>query len=515
MAEIRHIYYIILLAGTLHTLPLVAQNGQPEDPKGDRVELKGDKLSGSRQNGEEIIRLLGNVMMRQGNMVLFCDSAINNQTKNYTEGFGNVRIIQGDTLTIVGQKATYDGKTKIAVVSDKVVLNDRKMTLRTDYLSYDTEKKYATYQGGGKINDGENNLESQSGYYNTDSKIFHFKKDVKIVNLRQNYTLTTDTIQYRSGSKIAVFRGPTWIDHKGDKLYSEQGEYDTYRARSKFNGRVKVVSGDYILESDHLYNDEKSDYTHAQGNVKFVSVKKNVLIEGDLARYNGTLGVTRVTGNPIMKTLVNKDTLYLKADTLVSIEKKDSSQKVILAYPHARVYKSDIQAVCDSLVYNLKDSIIHFYQQPMIWTAKNQLNADSISIQMKQDKVHQINLSVNCFAISRDTVLNFNQIKGRTMVAYFQGDQISSIEVNGNAQTLYFVLDEANKLIGMNKADCSRIRLRFKEGKVEAVSFMQKPDASMIPPHEYKESDTRLKGFEWKAKAKPQKSEFTRPGKGL
>jgi hypothetical protein len=92
------------------------------------------------------------------------------------------------------------------------------------------------------------------------------------------------------------------------------------------------------------------------------------------------------------------------------------------------------------------------------------------------------------------------------MTAYFSGRKISKVIVEGNGESLYFALNDEDKaFMGMNKIICSNITIRFKEGKVNNLSFYVKPEASFIPPHELKKDQKTLKGFEWKGDSKPEK----------
>ena len=114
----------------------------------------------------------------------------------------------------------------------------------------------------------------------------------------------------------------------------------------------------------------------------------------------------------------------------------------------------------------------------------------------------------NAFVISQDTLRNFNQIKGREMMADFAGQNISRVIVQGNGESLYFALDEEDQsFMGMNKIICSNITIRFRDGKVNNLSFYVKPEASFIAPHELKKEEMTLKGFQWRAKDRPKRED--------
>lgn len=481
---------------------------------GEKVQLiQAGSLEGIVKQGEELRKLIGDVVFKHDGSMLYCDSAYQYEKKNEIECFGHVRMVQGDTVTLTGKKLHYNGNTKRAVVTEEVVLRDKKMTLYTDYLDYDTKAKLATYQEGGRIIDEDNVLTSQRGYYNTASKIFWFKKDVKLVNDKEKYTLVSDTLQYHTITKIATFRGPSVVTKEDDVLYADHGEYDTEKAHSRATGRAKVVSGRYTLEGDRLRYDEAGKYGIAEGNVKVTSIENDLEVFGDLAHYWGKDGVVRITGKPLVKNRMEGDTLFLTADTLISIDRKNAKdttikEKFLQAFHHVKIFKDDMQAKCDSLIYNFIDSTIYLYQDPLMWNGGNQIEADSISILMKNKRIHRMDTNMNSFIISQDTIKKFNQVKGKKMVAYFTNDKISRVNVTGNGQSIYYAIEEKDdKLIGMNKAECSNIVIKFNEGEVSNITFIKKPDAKFIPPHEIIPEEERLKGFQWRIDEKPTREQ--------
>jgi hypothetical protein len=132
--------------------------------------------------------------------------------------------------------------------------------------------------------------------------------------------------------------------------------------------------------------------------------------------------------------------------------------------------------------------------------------ADSIHIQMANNRISKMFLKTNSFVISQDSLKNFNQIKGRRMTTYFAENKVSSVFVEGNAESLYFALDEGDSLVmGMNKMLCSKMDIRFKDNKVNTIKALTTPDAVFIPPHEIQEPDRRLKGFTWRIDEKPKR----------
>ncbi|TGE07995.1 OstA-like protein [Hymenobacter fodinae] len=473
-------------------------------PKGQPIDLiSAGQLQGGSFNGVQIRKLLGNVSLRQGTTLLYCDSAYQYTERNALEAFSKVRIIQNDTITITGDRGFYDGDTRKARMTGNVTLRDPRMTLTTQLLDYDLNRNLAYYSTGGHLQDPENTLDSQFGYYNTASKVFSFKRDVKLIT-KEN-TIDTDTLQYNTITKVAYFFGPTRIKGPQGNLYAENGNYNTVTKVSNFARNAKIETPNYLLGGDKLFYDEARQYGVATGNVSMTAKKDNIVIRGDIGRYWRGQGKAKIYGAPVMRNINEKDTLYLAADTLVSLEGRPPQNKagVIYAYRKVRIFRADLQGRCDSLTYDRQDSIIYLSHDPVLWNNKNQLTADSMEIQQRKGKIDQMRLYGHAFSIGQDTLLNFNQVKGRNMVAYFGEKAIKKIDVLGNAESLYYALEGDTAVSGVNRALSATMAMRFAESKLQTITFLTNPDASFIPPNELKPEDAKLPGFRWRPTERP------------
>ncbi len=467
-----------------------------------RVKLRdADEL---RSGGRGMQRLIGNVVFEQNQTTIYCDSAHFFRGENSVEAFGRVRIVEGDSITITGSRLTYNGDTKTAKLRRNVVfVKLATATLYTDNLDYARPSNLAYYFNGGRLVDSINVLTSKKGYYDATTNLASFKGNVVVTN--PDYTMYADSMQYNSRTKEIYFVSETTVVNKDSSTAVYQGgKYNTITKVSDLHEGVGE-SEDYIIEGDEYDLDAVRNVARVRGNVVMTSKKEKLTIYGQASDYFRDLGITKVYNKAfIAKITDDNDTLFMSADTLVSIDSDDPAKKRILAYHNVKIYKQDLQGIADSLVYRTADSTIYFYDDPVLWTEGNQLTADSISMLIENNTISRMFLIDNAFVISQDTLRNFNQIKGREMTTFFSNGKINQVIVEGNGESLYFALDEDNQgLMGMNKIICSNITIRFKDGKVNNLSFYVKPEASFIPPHELKEEQKTLKGFEWRAPAKP------------
>lgn len=474
-----------------------------------RVKLKDADLLKGGKKGEQ--RLIGNVVFVQNQTTIYCDSAYFYRKENSVEAFGHVRIIEGDSITITGSHLLYNGDTKIAKLRRNVVFTKLETaTLYTDNLDYMRPTNQAYYFNGGKLVDSINVLTSSKGYYNVNSNLASFKRNVKVTN--PDYIMFADSLQYNSRTKDIFFvTKTTVIDKDSSTMVYEGGQYNTISRMSDLYAGVGE-SEDYIIEGDAYDLDAIRNIAKVRGNVVMKSKKENLIIYGQASDYFKEKGVTKVYNNAfVAKVTEDNDTLFMSADTLVSIDNKDPQKKRILAYHNVKIYKTDLQGTADSLEYRAADSTIYFYNDPVLWTQGNQLTADSISMLIENNTISKMFLVDNAFVISRDTLKNFNQIKGREMTAELSGRSINRVIVEGNGESLFFALDDKDQsFMGMNKIICSNITIRFKNGQVNNLSFYVKPEANFIPPHELKKDEKTLKGFQWLEERKPGREDVVK-----
>jgi lipopolysaccharide export system protein LptA len=491
-----------------------------------RVKLKrADNLVGSVKDGQRYDRLLGNVIFVQNKTTIYCDSAHYFKSENRVEAFGRIHITEGDSIDVTSRGLSYDGDQKIAHLRKNVVFTKLGLaTLYTDYLDYYRNQNEARYFNGGKLVDSTNVLTSKKGYYDINTNVASFKSDV--VGVNEEYTMKSDTLQYNSKSKVIFFRATTTItDKEGGVAVYENGFYDTSKKQSSLNsGEIETPT--YKLKGDQYFlNDLKKTYK-AKGNVVMTSKEENMIIYGDDGDYDRGNGITKVYGNAYLAKITDEmDTLFMSADTLVSIESPDPMKKKLLAYNNVKIFKADLQGLADSVVYQAHDSTLYFFNDPVLWTDDNQMTADSIRMLITNKTIDRIFLIDNSFVVSQDTLLHFNQIKGRMMTAIFKDKAINHVDVEGNGESVYFALQEMkpeatqdsvasqkpkSMMMGMNKIICSNMKINFKEGKVNNISFYIQPDASFIPPAELEEGDKRLRGFSWRVKEKPEKSDVVK-----
>ncbi len=489
-----------------------------------RGEERVDCMHGTKRGEERVDWVVGNVVFTQNQTTIYCDSAEIFRAKNTIQAYGRIRITEGDSVTVTAKSLSYDGNTKVAYLRKNVVFTKlNQATLYTDFLDYYRPENVAKYFNGGKLVDSTNTLTSRKGYYNVNTNVASFKTDV--VSFNKDYTLHSDTLQYNSKTKIVYFRDSTNIvDKDGQTAIYQSGFYDTNQKKSDLDqGDIETQS--YKMKGDKYFLDDLRKLYKAKYNVVMTSKEEKMVIYGDDGYYDKLTGVSKVYGNAYVAKLADDgDTLFLSADTLVSIESKDPRKKRLLAYNNVKIFKTDMQGKADSLVYVPSDSIMYMYKDPVLWNMENQMTGDSVRLLIRKKKIDKIFLINNAFVVQQDSLTNFNQIKGRKMTASFNDSTIVNVIVDGNGENIFFALDEQELktdtaiykityTMGMNKIVCSNMKINFKLGKVDNISFYKEPDAKFIPPHEITEPETRLRGFIWRDKERPIKVDVVKSKK--
>ncbi|MEL6412732.1 MAG: OstA-like protein, partial [Bacteroidota bacterium] len=481
-----------------------------------QVQFKANQLEGTIIDDERCQKLTGDVHFVLEDMTIQADSAIYYEKRKLIEAQGKVKIVHKDGAVFWADHLLYNEETQLAQLRGQVVYQSDEHTFYTDNFDYNVDTQKGHFWGGIKFVEGDNTITSQSGYCDANHKSVTFHKDVALIN--KDYQLQCDTLYYNTVTKIARFRGHTIVTSKDGKstlTTEEGGEYNT----SSQQGTLKqsaIETQDYLLYADLIQADAEQENYTAMGNVGLVAKEDDLVIYGDYGAYQKKAGIAQVYGNTLLEKILEDDTLYVSADTLVAIENqetKDSKDAVVRAYHHVKIYKQDLQGKADTMVYQGTDSTIHFEGEPVFWNYGNQLTADKAHILLKDKAFHEMHMNTNAFIISQEDLGYFSQLKGRDMVAYFQNNKIDSITIDGNAESLYFVVDQA-QLKGMNHLRCGQMYITLQDDEIAKIVFQPQPQGTFFPPHLIKEEDKKLSNFNWRAHERPTRREVIEHGYG-
>ncbi len=468
--------------------------------------VHADVLHFDQYRNPDATILNGKVHFTHAGARLYCDSAYFYEASNSFEAFGHVKMYQGDTLSLISDYAYYDGNEQIARARYNVILKNRKTTLYTDSLDFDRLYDNAYFFEGGKMVDGNTTLTSDWGEYNTKSKMSVFNYDVKMKSPK--FFLTTDTLYYDNAISMAHIVGPSDITSGDSHIYSEQGFYDTKNEQARLMNRSVLNNKGKTMIGDSVWYDSKQGVSRAFRDVVYVdSVNKNKLT-GNYCEYYENTGYALCTDSAVAIDFSQGDSLYMHADTFKVVTfniDTDSIYRKIHAYHKVRAYRTDVQAVCDSLVYNSLDSCMTMYRDPIVWNVNQQLLGDEIQVFMKDsviDRAHVINNAFSIQQLKSDTA-QYNQVSSKEMFAYFVKGQIHETQAKDNVLIGYFFEEGDSVPIIYNYQETTELRMYMKDRKLQSV-WTPKTSGTMYPINQIPSDRKRLRGFAWYNEVRPK-----------
>jgi lipopolysaccharide export system protein LptA len=225
-----------------------------------------------------------------------------------------------------------------------------------------------------------------------------------------------------------------------------------------------------------------------------------------------------VKAKPKKADIIAKNKRKLKIDSTFldrPIIMSDTARvRIIFAFHHAKIFKSDLQAVADSIFYSNSDSTIRCYTKPMLWTQGSQLSGDTINLLMKNKKLDKMDMFLNAFIVNIDKgdSAHFNQVGGVRLRGFFKNSKLSRVVIDQNVESNYFVRDSATRVVtDMYHSLSSRMRLLLKNSEITDIVYLTKDDHSYTPIAKVKEDEKILKGFIWKPKDRPVSKESILP----
>ncbi|NNF01981.1 MAG: hypothetical protein HKN22_04795 [Bacteroidia bacterium] len=467
--------------------------------------LNSDLLKLQEIDGQAFRMLVGNVRLKQNDALMYCDSAILNRDSNTVQAFGSVHINQNDSVKIYSDRLLYEGNKKKASLYENVRLTDSEVTITSDELFYNLNNRVASYYRGAVIKDGPTVLSSKRGFYFARSEDMFFKDSVVIVD--PNYTLTSDTLKYNAVTEVARFYGKTEIENTDSRIVCFNGWYDTQKELASFGENTRIINPPQTIIADSLYYERSIGFGKAIGNFTWIDEEMDMLMYGDYAEYWEAESFLTAVNRPVLVYIMEDDSLFLSADTLVSRDDEEADIKYFFAYYNVRMFHSDMQAVCDSLYFSFKDSAFQMYYDPILWSDNTQMTADTIIMTIAGNQIERVYLQKSSFIVSPSATNLYDQVKGKNMIGYFKDNAIKKMHVIGNAESIYFGLDDDKKYVGMNKSLSAQIWMYFEERVINEIKFLKKPEAVFTPMRQVSKDITTLKEFEWREEKKPISSE--------
>lgn len=505
------------------------------------LQLKEDQMSLISQSGLYDVNaqkayFYTDVYMLNDSFALISDSlAINNDTK-IIEFLGPTRI-KSDSSQIYCEDGYFDTVLKNGLFIKNVQYMMGSSIARGDTLQYNNNPKGFILKS----------KETQAYYFtNTD-------------------TIKGRYIQYDDSTSSYIVQGEGYYKNPTSSVV---GPYIYFNKKSedfKTLGRAYVSDPPMLIEADTLDYNKKLKKGKAHGNVIWKDTLASNTIYADhvyMDQKEDAMMAFNDNGRPMLLIEFDNDSMYIKADTLKTmrrvaldtlatissnvIEKKDSvinsieisgdtlsadtitlinklqpssdniltpSQTKVdtavffIAHRNVKIFKSDMQAVCDSMSYHKNDSLFSLYVMPVIWSDSTQMIGDTIDLQMKNKKIEYLSLKKNATIISSPDSIFYNQIAGRIIITEFNNGNMEKINVLGDANMIYYILDEENAYIGVNTTQAGNIVFLAQENKVTDIKSYINPDSKILPIMDTNHEEIKIKNFIWRWKERPASAE--------
>ncbi len=444
----------------------------------------------------DIMILRDSVVLYHDGATLHCDTAYVNNKRSTFEAFGRVEMNQGDTIFLYGNYLYYDGNTKLAKVRENVRLEKDSLTLFTDSLDFDRVGNIGYYFQGGMLIDPQNELSSFWGQYEPNKNIALFKDSVELIN--PQFVLTSDTLKYATDTHIAYIVSPSKIVSDSGIIYTSNGWYNTDTQEALLLDQSTVINkeGNRFLRGDSMFYHKERGYGEVFGNMYLEDTIKKIILRGHYGIYDQNTDYAMATDSAYCIEYSQKDSMFMHADTLRMIP--DSTFRQLKAYHNVRIYRTDLQAICDSLQFNSRDSILRLYKNPVLWSEGRQLTGDTIDIFMNDSTIDYAYIRKYAFSVEQKDSLHFNQLKGMMLKMYFNEGKIKRVYAEENVETIVYPEEKDKSLTGLrNFLTSGYLDITIKDNAFERLVAWPSPEGLVTPFHLMTADKYLLKDFYW------------------
>ncbi|MNQ39127.1 LPS-assembly protein LptD [compost metagenome] len=445
----------------------------------------------------DALLLTGNVKVNHDGVVLTCNKAYFFQKENYLKAFGNVQLVQGDTLFLNSKYAEYNGNIKKAFATGNAVMTSPDATLATDTINFDRNVQEVFYNTKGTIVNKDNTLVSKSGRYYVAEKKFQFLTEVTLTNPK--YVVKSNHLDYYSNSGHTYLLGPSTITSKANYIYTEKGFYDTKKNLAHFLRKSYIKYDDRLIEGDSLYYNRNTEFASATRNVKITDSINRGVVKGHYAEVYKLKDSMFVTKRAVAINFVENDSVYIHGKKLMVTGKE--GERILRAYNNVRFFKIDMSGKCDSIHSNSKTALTKLIGNPILWNGDNQITGDVMHLigDNTTKKLDSLKVLNNTFLISKDTLgTGFNQVKGLNLFGKFRDGKLHDVDVIKNTEVIYYSRNDANELVGINKSVSSKINLILENNAIETITFFKNVDGDIYPEIDLPENARKLRGFVWR-----------------
>ena len=455
--------------------------------------------------------LTGNVRVSHDGVIMNCNKAYYFKDENYIKAFGNVEMVQGDTLYMNSKYAEYNGNVKKALATGNVVMRSPESTMSTDTIHFDRNSQEAYFNNYGTIINKNNTLKSKAGKYFVKEKKYQFLTSVVLTN--PEYTIKSNHLEYFTSQGDSYLKGPSTITGKDNFIYTENGYYNSKKNIGNFKKKSYIKYKDRLIEGDSLYYDRKKEFASGTNNVKITDSINKAIIKGHYGEVYKNKDSLYITKHASIRYKIENDSMFISAKKIIVTGK--IGERIVVGQKNVRFFKTDLSGKCDSIHSNQKAALTKLIGKPILWNFENQMTGDVMHLigNNNTEKLDSLKILNNTFIISKDTIgTGFNQIKGLNLYGKFKENKLYEADVVKNTEVVYYMRNDKNELIGINKNISSRINMTMDDkNKVDTITFFDTVDGDIYPEKDLPENARKLRGFVWRGEERIKSKEEIYP----
>lgn len=456
------------------------------------------------------------VELENQNFTMSADTLQYNTQTHVANIVGETTIVYQGETTIRSTLGWYNTETEhSALYKRSVVEHNSGQTLTGDTIFYDRRKQFGRVFGHMMLTDSTNHMTLCGNYGNYDQ-----------LNGRGMATDSAMAIDWTDTDSLFMHADSMFLDrYKLAAPEPQQVKEKTAPAGSIAKGDEKAEVAPAPVEQDkqNAKRDKKNKEKKPKKNKKQKGKEQEPKVAADSTGVSLSVVVTdstvvvtdHVPDSLIEQAAIKDSVIHIKTaalppdslsslpDSITAVVPDSTTYNTLRAFWNVRLYRTDLQAICDSLFYDSRDSVMHLYREPILWNENNQITGDNADIYMQNGTVHHAVITGKGIVMQKLDSLHFNQMQGKELIAYVENRHLKRVDVNGNAETIFYP-EEDEELIGVNKTLSSYVKIYFKDRKVDRAVLTTLSEGTMYPLDQITQEELYLTQFFWVTQERPK-----------
>lgn len=476
-----------------------------------------ESLDGHFDGNTGLFNFINEVAMKNDTMVLACDTMNYDTHNDVTTFLGNVRVWNGENNFMLSDFGWYKPNENLIHFSDNAYIQSTSQEVWSDSMFFDRISNNGTLYNNVQMIDTSQTViifGDKAELNNAENSILVTQNPAALYyNIPQNDRERSDTT-YLIGDTIHSFIEEyipkTESENSGESNDDSENE-ERLRAREALRGNSS--SGRVLLSNDEIDASQQKRNTAAMPNInKRMNIGESAPTSGQ-AEIDALKAIDSVkntiksdtTNNPIIDTVTIDSINNSAADTVAVDTTPKIFTRSVVAHKNVKIFKSDFQALCDSLVYHSYDSTTYMFHSPILWNDSTQITSGPSVFYSKNGQFDYAEFSNPAIAAMQEDSVHFSQIKGKKMEAFFSNNQIYKIDVLGNGQSVYYIREKDTLPVStVEISECANIKINIHKNRITRVAYYMKPTSDTYPIDQVPEDADRLSGFVWHDDIRPK-----------